>query len=237
VLGTFGTYFRRARAPTAVERLLVETLSHTAALAVERAQRETQRELLLDELNHRVKNTLAVVQSIAAHTLRSEPDPDAFAIAFTDRIAALARAHTLLARNFWVAPGVGDVVEACLAPFSVEGEERVRWTGPDARIDSSAAVALSLVLHELATNASKYGALSSQAGAVNVAWEIAAEGETPARARFAWREHGGPTVRPPTATGFGSRLINASAGQLGGSVALRFEPAGVVCELSLPLAL
>ncbi len=236
VLGTFGTYFRRTRGPTAIERLLVETLSHTAALAIERAQREAERELLVDELNHRVKNTLAVVQSIAAHTLRSAPDPGAFAAAFTDRIAALARAHSLLANHLWKAARIGDVVEACLAPFTVDGRSAIRQAGPDARIDTGVAVALTLVLHELATNASKYGALSDQAGEVSVSWEIAADGEAPARARFAWREHGGPAVRVPTVTGFGSRLINASAGQLGGPVALRFEPEGVRCELSLPLA-
>ena len=239
VLGTFGTYFRRTRGPTAIERLLVETLSHTAALAIERAQREAERELLVDELNHRVKNTLAVVQSIAAHTLRSAPDPGAFA-------AALHRPHR----------GAGAGPLAAGEPPLESGAHRRRRGGVSRAVHGGrpigdppggtrradrhrrGPVALTLVLHGSwrPPNASKYGALSDQAGEVSVSWEIAAEGEAPARARFAWREHGGPAVRVPTVTGFGSRLINASAGQLGGPVALRFEPEGVRCELSLPLA-
>jgi two-component sensor histidine kinase len=236
VLGTFGTYFRRPRMPSPIERLLVETLSHTAALAIERARREAQRDLLLDELNHRVKNTLAVVQSIAAHTLRSAPEPAAFASAFTDRIETLARAHSLLARNFWDAAPIADVVEASLAPFAVDGGAQIHWSGPEARIETGAAVALTLVLHELATNASKYGALSTPTGEVSIDWQIAHGGAgIGPRARFAWLERNGPRVSAPITRGFGSRLINASGGQLRGPVTLRFEPEGVRCELSLPL--
>ncbi len=198
---------------------------------------ERQRELLVEELNHRVKNTLTIVQSIAAQTLRAAPDPDAFTDAFTTRIAALARTHSLLAQNFWDAAPLARVVEVTLAPFATHGPEpAIHCDGPSATVGPEAAVTLSLVLNELATNAAKYGALSVPGGEVKVTWRVLpSEAGRPASAEIQWVEANGPTVREPAGRGFGSRLIVTSARQLGGEVEHRFEPSGVTCRVYTPL--
>ncbi len=200
-----------------------------------RKQAEQRQKLLLNELNHRVKNTLSIVQSIAAQTLRETPEPRAFKQAFAARLMTLSRAHNLLTRTAWQGAPLADVVDAALAPFRTDALKQFDISGPSILLEPHAAVTLSLALHELATNAAKYGALSTPAGCVHVAWSIdTAPGRTPL-VELSWAESGGPTVCPPDHRGFGTRLVEASADQLGGKVTLKYPPEGFACGFMVPL--
>jgi PAS domain S-box-containing protein len=193
------------------------------------AARQRQ-DLLLGELNHRVKNNLAAVQAIASQTMRSAPaDPVAFRAAFDSRIQSLARGHDLLTRNVWEAADLRDVIEAALAPFSADGFE-ISGVDAPAPLGPEMAVNLVMVLNELATNAAKYGALSG-AGRVIIVWGVEGENLT-----LHWRERGGPPVVPPERTGFGTRLTLSALQAYGGSVELTFPPEGAECRMSTPLA-
>ncbi|OHB31332.1 MAG: hypothetical protein A2790_02105 [Phenylobacterium sp. RIFCSPHIGHO2_01_FULL_69_31] len=213
------------------EGRVIKTLS--AALDIdERKRAEERRTLLINELNHRVKNTLASVQSIARQTLRSAHTPEEMVEIFTGRLMALASAHDVLTRENWEGAGLRKIVEVALAPFDAA---RVLRGGPDVRLDARAALALGMALHELATNASKYGALSNEAGQVRVSWEIRAGGPASVLA-LEWREEGGPPVVPPKRRGFGSRLLTQGVrSELGGSADVEFAPGGVVCRITAPL--
>ncbi|MGE8941397.1 PAS domain S-box protein [Leptospira interrogans] len=202
-----------------------------------RKQAELRQKLLLNELNHRVKNTLAIVQSIAAQTLREIPEPRAFKQAFSARLMTLSRAHNLLTRTAWQGAPLGDVVAAALAPFHTDSHSQFHVQGPTVLLEPNSAVTLSLALHELATNAAKYGALSKLAGRVRVVWSItdaAVPGGKP-MVEFSWVERSGPAVRPPERRGFGTRLVEASAEQLGGRITLEYKPEGFECRCVLPL--
>ena len=194
----------------------------------DRVLAERQQKLLLDELNHRVKNTLATVQSIASQTLRTAPDPAAFREAFEARLMALSATHDLLTATSWRSAQLRDVL---LSEVQPHGAERYSLSGPDVALAPAPAVALGLLAHELSTNAAKYGALSVPEGRVSVDWRV--EGGT---LDLAWRETGGPPVTPPQRRGFGSRLIERSLeGALGGAAELDFAAAGLVCRVRLPL--
>jgi PAS domain S-box-containing protein len=190
--------------------------------------------IMVDELNHRVKNTLATVQAIAAQTLRSMSLQ--FYNAFQDRLLALAAAHDVLTRERWAGAELHDVVAGQLGPYAGTIGERLHVTGPKIRLNSNAALALAMGLHELAVNALKYGALSNEAGQVSIDWEIVA-GDAPSL-RLTWTERHGPTVDMPQHKGFGSRLIERILAQnLGGMIQLRFDdPAGVTCVIEAPLS-
>ncbi|MDO9713308.1 sensor histidine kinase [Paracraurococcus lichenis] len=199
----------------------------------ERRRAEERRALLVAELNHRVKNTLATVQSLAQQTLKSEPEPRAFAATFQGRLRALARAHDLLTREEWAGATLADVARAALAPWldGKGGGGRLGLDGPELMLAPRQALGLSMALHELATNAAKHGALSEPGGRVSLAWRRAGPAAT-----VEWTEEGGPPVRPPERRGFGSRLLGrALAAELGGSVELDFAPGGVRCAVRLPL--
>ncbi|MGE5500453.1 MAG: sensor histidine kinase [Ignavibacteriales bacterium] len=231
VLGTFGTYFRQRRAPTSLERRLVETLAHTAALAIEHKRSEEHQKLLINELNHRVKNTLATVQSIIVQTTRSAADLASARESILDRVQSLARAHDLLTTENWSGAHLAQVVDRALEPFQPTDQDRLRASGPAVRLDPRQALALSMAVHELATNAAKYGALSRPEGKVAVEWRVD-EGVL----GFRWSEEGGPPVTAPRQKGFGSRLLESGlAKELGGSTLLTYAPTGVVCEISAPL--
>jgi two-component sensor histidine kinase len=190
-----------------------------------------RQQFLMHELNHRVKNTLASVQSIAQLSLRSGQDVSQARDRLTDRLIALAGAHDILTRENWEA---AEVVAAAIAPFELTGVSRFRLDGPAVRIAPKVAVALALALHELATNAAKYGALSVDAGLVEIGWRV--EGPTPDLV-FDWRECGGPPVTAPTRTGFGSRLLTQGlAIEFGGEARFAYEPAGLTCRIVAPLA-
>lgn len=200
----------------------------------ERRRAEEQRNLLLNELNHRVKNTLATVQSLAMQTLRNTERSEDARELFDSRLSALSRAHDLLTLQNWEGAGLRDVVNRALAPFRVE--DRFTVDGPNVRLSPKQALALSIALHELATNAAKYGALSQDAGRVNVAWSIEPAADASPMLHFSWTEKGGPPVAPPTRTGFGSRLIERSlATELGGSAVIEYRPEGVAAIITSPL--
>lgn len=191
--------------------------------------------LLMDELNHRVKNTLATVQAIAGQSFRGNDDTAAERKTFTSRLLALAGAHDVLTVQSWEGADLGEIVQVALDPFRPDRRERIETDGPPARLNPRAAVAIALALHELATNAAKYGALSDDAGRVRVTWTVAErDGETMLRLR--WEERDGPPVTPPDRRGFGSRLIEVGlASELHGTAELRYEPEGVVCVFEAPL--
>jgi two-component sensor histidine kinase len=194
---------------------------------------ERQQKLLLDELNHRVKNTLSTVQAIADQTLRTNPDPAGFRGAFEARLMALSDTHNLLTATNWVSADLKQVAQIEFRPY---GAERYRLKGPAVALSPARALALGLLFHELATNAAKYGALSVGGGRVEVAWRVrGAEGDE--ELEIDWREAGGPPVAVPTRRGFGSRLIERSLqGQLGGEASLDYAADGVRCRIRLPLA-
>ncbi len=200
----------------------------------ERKRQQEHRELLLNELNHRVKNTLATVQSFAVQTLRTAPTLTDGRRAFEARLIALSKGHDVLTRENWQGAGLHEVVAEALAAYVGDGRHpRVRFAGPEIRLRPKTALAISMALHELATNAVKHGALSSQAGRVDLGWVI--EGEPPAL-RLHWAETGGPPVVAPRKRGFGSRLIEIGLAQdLGGQVRLAFAPDGVSCAIEAPL--
>lgn len=201
-----------------------------------RKRAEEHQSLLLRELAHRVKNTLAVVQAIASQTRRFAR-PEQFHDTLTGRLAALGTAHDLLTRSEWEGADLGDVVRMGFAPY--EGLSAVqRWTikGPRIRLAPNEAVTFSLVVHELATNAAKFGALSSASGTIEVLWELD-DATMPAGLVIVWRERGGPPVSPPTGTGFGSRLLDrAITHELGGKAEVTFAAEGVEYRLRLPLS-
>jgi PAS domain S-box-containing protein len=202
---------------------------------------EQQQKLLLNELNHRVKNALAGAQALAAQTARggaASRNPGAFLRAFEERLIALARAHDMLTREGWRGASLGEVVRETLAPHGGT-PGRVSASGPELRLGPGAAVALHMAFHELATNAAKYGALSALEGRVEVGWTVErVADDAPAVLDVAWREQGGPPVPgPPARPGFGTRFLERGlARQLGGEARFAFAPAGLEFHLRLPLS-
>ena len=194
------------------------------AREAEARQAAERQQLMINELNHRVKNTLVVVQSLARHSLK-EGGENGLA-QFNDRIHALATAHDLLTRRNWEGADLGELLAETLQPYA----SQTSVDGPPLPLAPNAAVALAMIFHELATNASKYGALSTEAGRVAVTWSL--DGRT--RLTLTWRESGGPLVKPPKRTGFGSRLIAASLkGDLAGSAEFDYAPAGLTCVMTI----
>ncbi len=203
----------------------------------ERKRAEEHQRLLTGELQHRVKNTLALVQAIASQTFRNAPDPDAAREAFAARLISLGRAHDILTRSSWTEAPIIEVVEGALAVHRGAATARIRASGPGVLLGAKAGLSLALSLHELATNAVKYGALSNEAGSVDLRWHVVHEGEVP-RFCLTWTEQGGPPIlTQPSRRGFGSRLIERSfAAEVGGEVKLTYAPTGLVCRLEAPLA-
>ena len=199
----------------------------------ERKRGEEHRQLLINELNHRVKNTLATVQSIALQTLRGASSIADAQAALTDRLIALAKAHDVLTRESWEGAELHDIVFQAIAPHG--GRDRFAIKGPPVRLAPSISLTLALALHELATNAAKYGALSVEGGAVTISWEIKNDTVEP-KVRLRWSERGGPPVQPPTRKGFGSRLLERSfSAELDGAAAVHYAPEGVVWNMEAPI--
>lgn len=197
-------------------------------------QRQEQHlRLMVEELNHRVKNTLATVQSIVGQTLRRQETSAHIREDLTARLLALSHAHDVLTNEKWSGADLHEIVAQAAAPYRQKGrEDRFVLDGPNVRLTPRTAIALALALHELATNAAKYGALSTPEGRVELDWTL--EGDD--RLRLTWRERGGPVVTAPTRTGFGTRLIQRGlAAELGGRVELSFLPEGVVCIVEAQL--
>ncbi|MBM6580752.1 PAS domain S-box protein [Microvirga sp. BT689] len=201
----------------------------------ERKLWEERQRLLINELNHRVKNTLATVQSIAMQSFRDTGETSGSSFtAFQNRLFALARAHDILTRDNWEGAELREIVGEVVEPYCRQSGGRCDIDGPRVRLTPSMALALSMAVHELATNAAKYGSLSVSAGQVSISWTIM-PGE-PRHLALVWQEQGGPLVAPPARRGFGTRLIERSLAQeLAGEVSLAYVPAGVVCTIKAPL--
>jgi PAS domain S-box-containing protein len=196
---------------------------------------EERRALLLAEMGHRVKNTLATVQSVAMQTLHRAGVPSEVQMAFTDRLIALARSHDLLLRGGWEGALLADVVERALSPYG--GPGRAQLGGPPVMLPPNAVEMLGLAFHELATNAAKHGALSVPKGRVEVRWSLRRARSGTRLVDIVWREQDGPPVVPPTSRGFGSRLLERGlTHDFGSSVKLDFRPEGLECRLCLPVA-
>jgi PAS domain S-box-containing protein len=210
----------------------VDWIAGTTRDITDRKRTEEHLQLLIHELNHRVKNTLATIQSIAAQTFRGESDQAARA-AFDSRLIALSEAHTILTRTNWEGAELKDIAERALAAFQSEGHypERVRIDGCEVQLRPQVALALAMAFHELASNAAKYGALSTVSGSIRLHWEREDD-----RLRITWKEAGGPPVATPSHRGFGTRLIEQGlARELKGEVRLDYQPDGVVCTIDIPL--
>ena len=207
------------------------TEMHLAQQAKKGQARHLQ--LLVDELNHRVKNTLAIVQGLAQQTFRGDAANDDARDAFSGRLAALASAHDVLTREHWETADVSEIIRQALDAHGAVSH-RVVIEGPPVRLHPQTAVTLAMVMHELCTNATKYGALTDEAGQVHVQWQVE-ENPDPCM-RLRWQESDGPAVAPPGPGGFGTRMIRrALSAEPGGDVQLHFHEQGVVCEMTLAL--
>lgn len=200
----------------------------------ERKQAIAHQQLLVGELNHRVKNTLATVQAIASQTLNDSATMKEAREAFDSRLSGLATAHDLLTRGNWAGADLLDIVTDTVQPHA-GGQNRFRIEGPHVQLDPGPALSLAMALHELCTNAAKYGALSTKNGHVNIIWRLNNRGQD-RRLHMRWTESDGPIVVAPTRKGFGSRLIErALAMELGGEVAVAYEASGVICTIDAPM--
>jgi len=209
--------------------LLLVGLTFAVRMATTIARGEMLHNLLIEELNHRVKNTLALMQAIAVQSFRSASRDER--TKFEGRLGALAEAHNLLSQEKWAGSELKDVVARVLQPFLLNAPDRIRMGGPAVPLSPRLAVVLSMIVHEIATNAAKYGALSGETGKVTLDWELMPDSHKP-RLRLVWTETGGPPVSAPVQRGFGSRLIERSArDQLGGEATVDFLPRGVVCTV------
>ncbi len=248
-LGMISTHWRRPYQPPERQLQMLDVLSRQAAdlldrLRVEESQRREARaaraaeahgKRLVQELSHRVKNTLATVQALARQTLASAPGLEAFQSVFTARLAALTHIHDLLMHSEWRGTALCELVSAELSPY--RDDEMPRWTaeGPEVQLDAKGALALGMALHELATNAAEHGALSAPAGRVNLRWSTrrANDGE---HLHLDWAERGGPPVSPPAGRGFGTRLIQQGLEhELEADVWLNYSAQGVCCTIDLLL--
>ncbi|HTV34761.1 MAG TPA: HWE histidine kinase domain-containing protein [Methylocella sp.] len=196
----------------------------------EQQRAEEHLKLLLNELNHRVRNTLATVQAIARLSLSSLPTETVET--FLERVVALARAHDLLMQKNWRVMDLHEIIDRSIEPLCAErGKDRLAVDGPTVLIPAERAASWSMALHELCTNAIKHGAFKTDLGKVTIDWDAPSEGLL----HFRWREQGGPTVHTPQHRGFGSRLIESLGRELSGEANLSFEPAGLVCTIDAPI--
>jgi len=192
---------------------------------------DNQVPLLLHELNHRVKNTLATVQSIISQTLRSAHNTEQARSAIEERLIALSRTHDVLARESWKRAGLREIIIQAVDSFSGPNGDRVSIQGPNVQVSPRMALPIAMALQELGTNARKYGALSNETGQIRIEWTLT--NTAPPQLDFRWTEMGGPPVQQPRTRGFGLRLIERSlAHELAGQVRLEFEPDGVVCTMN-----
>lgn len=206
----------------------------TAIDITERKRNEEQRRLLLNELNHRVKNTLATIQSIAVQTLNSSSSLKEARDALSSRLMSLAQTHDVLTRESWEGADLRELVKSAISPHSAN--KRISIDGPAVRLTPQMALLFALTLHELATNAAKYGALSSENGSVSVTWRLDGNNPVEQRLGLRWQEHGGPKVEEPTHRGFGTRLLTRMfANEKHGQVQMEYKPDGVVCRIEVML--
>jgi two-component sensor histidine kinase len=199
-------------------------------------QADEHRRLLVNELNHRMKNTFAMVLALVESSLRNAPDPATARADVAGRIHALSSANDILTAQNWSAASVKTIVDGAIKTLSLPGE-RLELSGAAVRLGPRPALQLALALHELSTNAVKYGALSNDTGRLRMTWGLEDKEDGSQAFFFHWAERGGPTVTPPTRKGFGSKLIDrATAGAFGGEISLDYAPAGLQWRLTAPYA-
>jgi two-component sensor histidine kinase/CheY-like chemotaxis protein len=201
--------------------------------AREREAADKLQKLILDELHHRIKNTLATVGAIASQSLRTAPSIKHAEHAIEGRLAALGRAHDLLMQVSWANASLLGTVRGATVPYDGQGAGRISIDGPDVGITSGAVIALAMTFNELCTNTTKFGALSVPAGRIEIDWTIDDESQ---RLRLTWSENGGPPVAPPNRRSFGTRMIGSLGRQLSGEVQLAYEPSGFKYTLNVPLS-
>jgi two-component sensor histidine kinase len=240
-VAAIGAYWAGERKHTAHEIQLLESIARVTATAFENVrlyaslrEADERREYLIHELDHRVKNTMASVQGLARQTLRSSEGKESFVETFTGRLQALSRAHVLLTRRMWKNADLAGIAAEALAPLP--GRDRVSVAGPDIVMTPESSVPMLLALHELAVNATKFGALSRPGGHVDLTWSVD-RSRDPAAFMLEWREVGGPPVSAPCSRGVGSQWIERGlAHALGGTGQIEFNTAGAVFTLRTQLS-
>jgi two-component sensor histidine kinase/CheY-like chemotaxis protein len=200
--------------------------------AKEREAADKLQKLILQELHHRIKNTLATVSAIASQSLRTATSIEHAQHAIEGRLLALGRAHDLLLQARWANADLSNTIRGATEPYDGEGAGRFSISGPDIKITSGAVIALAMTLNELCTNTTKFGALSVPAGSVDIAWKVDEEKQ---RLELTWSEKGGPSVSAPSRRSFGTRLIGSLGQQLKGEVQLAYEPTGFVYTMNVPM--
>jgi two-component system, chemotaxis family, CheB/CheR fusion protein len=226
------TFLMRIRPYHTVDNMIDGTVVTFVDIS-ERRRSSDQRTVLIQELNHRVKNSLATVQSIAAQSFRYTETREAFQQTFEARLMALAKTHDLLTKSDWETASLRELLIAELEPYGGTESSRFTFNGPDVQLTSAVVLALGLVFHELATNAVKYGALSVPSGSIEITWNIDPVED---RLRWHWIETGGPAVKKPTRKGMGSRVIEKGLlHEFGGGAWIDFRPSGVQCSIDIPL--
>ena len=200
--------------------------------AEEREAADKLQKLILGELHHRIKNTLAMVSAIASQSFRAAPSIEHGQKAMEGRLIALGRAHDLLMQVSWANASLTHTLSSATEPYDSHGDRRFHFNGPDIRITSGAVIALAMTFNELCTNTTKFGALSVATGRVEIAWTV---DESKQRLRLVWSERGGPAVEPPTRRSFGTRMMESLGQQLTGQVRLAYEPGGFIYSLDVPL--
>jgi two-component sensor histidine kinase len=201
--------------------------------AREREASDELQKLILEELHHRIKNTLATVSAIASQSLRNVPGAEHAQHAIEGRLLALGRAHDLLLQARWTSADLGKIVRGATEAFDNPDEPKFSIAGPDIQMTSSAVIAIAMTLNELCTNTTKFGALSVPEGRVEIAWTLDQQTQ---RLHLTWTEKNGPAVQAPEKPSFGTRLIETLGKQLKGDVRLTYEPAGLVYAFEVPLA-
>jgi two-component sensor histidine kinase len=207
-----------------------------AQAGIDAAERETAdklQKLILEELHHRIKNTLATVSAIASQSLRTATSIEHGQQAIESRLQALGRAHDLLLQARWSSASLAHIVQGATEPYDSQAEGKFSIQGPDLKIVSGAVIALAMTLNELCTNTTKFGALSVPAGRIEIAWTIDDKNQ---RLHFSWTEKGGPAVNAPSRQSFGTRLMETLGKQLSGKVKMAYDPNGFVYVLDVPLS-
>jgi two-component sensor histidine kinase len=208
-------------------------LAQAGIEAREREAADKLQKLILEEMHHRIKNTLATVSAIASQSLRNVAGAEHAQHAIEGRLLALGRAHDLLLQAQWSSADLGKIVRGATEAFDNPDVPKFTIAGADVRITSGAVIAVAMTLNELCTNTTKFGALSVPAGRVDIVWTVDSQAQ---RLHLKWTERNGPTVQPPDKRSFGTRLIETLGRQLKGDVRLTYEPGGFAYALDVPLA-
>ena len=219
-----------------LEQASIDAKALLAQAGIDAEQRETAdnlQKLILEELHHRIKNTLATVSAITSQSLRTATSIEHGQQAIEGRLLALGRAHDLLLQARWSSTSLAHIVRSATEPYENLDAARFSISGPDIQVVSGSVIALAMMLNELCTNATKFGALSVPAGRIAIAWTI---DQTKARLHLTWTEKGGPPVREPTRRSFGTRMIETLGKQLDGEAHLGYEPTGFAYRLDVPLS-